>query len=288
MFYNILKLYKFLLQTNLLGPEGTPKVALFGSGGGSGIKKLLDKVKSGELKMRVEALVSSRPGIGVETHATNFEVQLATIYEKFPPRKVLGFDRGEYSPESLKIIAGYYQKIFKQYGLDYIFLSGWLRYVCGIPFNKVINIHPGPTQEGYGGEKMHGEAVHKKVWQDYVDGKINQTCVTMHYATDIFDDPNATIVQVPVDLSGPFDLGSCHQEHGCRNAKEVGERVNAVEHFIQWKITQLIVSGAISWTGDKKDKVEVNMEQVKKYEFPEGTVFAANLSLQDGIPYKGS
>lgn len=288
MFYNILKLYKFLLQTNLLGPEWTPKVALFWSGWWSWIKKLLDKVKSWELKMRVEALVSSRPWIWVETHATNFEVQLATIYEKFPPRKVLWFDRWEYSPESLKIIAWYYQKIFKQYWLDYIFLSWWLRYVCWIPFNKVINIHPGPTQEWYWWEKMHWEAVHKKVWQDYVDWKINQTCVTMHYATDIFDDPNATIVQVPVDLSWPFDLWSCHQEHWCRNAKEVWERVNAVEHFIQWKITQLIVSWAISWTWDKKDKVEVNMEQVKKYEFPEWTVFAANLSLQDWIPYKGS
>lgn len=48
---------------------------------------------------------------------------------------------------------------------------------------------------------MHGDAVHEKIFVDYKSGKINQTCVTMHYATDIFDDERFIIAQVPVSLS---------------------------------------------------------------------------------------
>ena len=58
-----------------------------------------------------------------------------------------------------------------------------------------------------------------------------------------------------------------------------------MEHKIQWKITQLIVIKAISWTWDKNDKIQVNMEEVAKLWFPEWSVFAWNLDLQKGVPY---
>jgi folate-dependent phosphoribosylglycinamide formyltransferase PurN len=298
MFSEIFKSYQRLVFSSFIESGNAqnndlPKVWFFWTWekeywhGWSGIKKILEMVQSWDIQAIVALIVSNYPNWWVKQKADNFKIPFHYMAEKFPKRdkKNEKWDL-EYSDEAKEKIWKIYQEIMKEYWLEYIFLSWWLRYVCWIPFNKVINIHPGPTQEWYGWEWMHGMNVHEKIWSDYQTWKINQTCVTMHYATDKFDDPRFTIAQVPVDLSWPFILGDFKQENWCTSAEEVFKRVNAVEHFIQWKVTQLIVSWAISWTWNEEDKVQVNMEEVAKYEFPIWTVFAKNIDLQGGISYE--
>jgi phosphoribosylglycinamide formyltransferase-1 len=132
-----------------------------------------------------------------------------------------------------------YLGLVKEFDLDYIFLSGWVKQILGLKANKVINIHPGPLGE-YGGEKMYGDHVHEKVWRNYFDGKIVSSAVTMHFVPSEVNDKMDTgpiIVQVPVSLVG------------CTTQKEVKERVNQMEHKIQWQITEHVINGKITWSG---------------------------------------
>ncbi len=47
---------------------------------------------------------------------------------------------------------------------------------------------------------MHGMAVHNKIFEDWEEGKITRTAVTMHFVTDTFDD-GPIIFQFPVETS---------------------------------------------------------------------------------------
>lgn len=122
--------------------------------------------------------------------------------------------------------------IMRDYNLDYILLSGWIKHILWLPMKKVINIHPGPTQQPYGGEGMYGHHVHKKVWEDYQAWKIHRTCVTIHYVTDQID-RGPIICQLPVELDD------------CNSADDVAKKVNKAEHLWQWEITKMLIDGDI-------------------------------------------
>ncbi|NUJ98105.1 hypothetical protein HGA92_04965 [Candidatus Gracilibacteria bacterium] len=252
-----------------------PRVGFFGTGekeyghGGSGIEKLLEKVKSGDIQAIVALIVSNYSNGGVKEKADKFNIPFHHM-TGFPKRE----SNGKFSEENLQVIREIYQKIIRENNLEYVFLSGLLNYVAGLKPHKTVNVHPGPTQEGYGGKGMYGMHVHRKIWEDYKAGKINQTCVTMHYVTDKFDDPKFTIVQVPVTLED------------CNSEDDVKNKVNKMEHIIQWKITQMVISEAIKWTGNENDKIEIDTDVAESFKFLEGTVFGGMLDLQGGISYE--
>lgn len=109
--------------------------------------------------------------------------------------------------------------------------------------------------------------VHKKVWDDYWSWIINMTCVTMHFVTEGIDDW-PIIAQVPVSLTW------------CNNPDDVQAIVNKMEHEIQWKITQMIVSEAVTWSWKNWDKIKINDAIVAWFDFPDGTVFGKELNLE--------
>lgn len=37
-----------------------------------------------------------------------------------------------------------YLDLVRDFDLEYIFLSGWVKQILGLEANKVVNIHPGP------------------------------------------------------------------------------------------------------------------------------------------------
>jgi folate-dependent phosphoribosylglycinamide formyltransferase PurN len=87
---------------------------------------------------------------------------------------------------------------------------------------------------------MYGDHVHEKIWKDYFDGKIVSSAVTMHFVLSGIDDKMDTgpiIVQVPVSLTD------------CKSQGDIQKRVNALEHQIQWQITQHIINGKVTWSG---------------------------------------
>lgn len=192
----------------------------------------------------------------------------------FPFQREKEWDfKWKFEPDTEYKISKLYEKIVTDNNLDYYFLSGWLKYVIWLEENKTVNIHPWPMEsQWYWWKDMHWMNVHNKVWQDYIDWKINQTCMTMHYVTDEFD-KGPIITQIPVSLVW------------CQSPDDVQKAVNKMEHEFQWIITQMVISWDISWSWDYDDKVVIKEGALDKYTFPEWTVFAWKVDLEEWIPY---
>lgn len=226
----------------------------------SWIEKILEAFWALDIKESISVIVSNNWNGWVRQKAYDNWVLFYSINE-FPKR----WENADFSDKDKEIIKKIYQDIVEKYDLEYVFLSGWLKYIIWLKPNKTVNIHPGPLKEPYGWNSMYGMNIHDKIWEDYVDWKINQTCVTMHYVTEKFDDW-PIIVQIPVWLVW------------CNSADDVQERVNKIEHIIQWKITQMVMCWEITWSWVKWEPVQ----------FPEGFVWWKEIDLMEGIPYKNN
>ena len=225
----------------------TPKIWLFGSWtpnwGWSWIKKILERIVSWEIKAEVGVLVTNYEGSWVAQSAKDYKDIVENLIvlknSDFPKRG----SSWEFSEKDIQEIRNIYQKIVSDNGLDFVFLSGWLKLVLWIEANKCINIHPGPIKEPYWWLWMHWNNVHKKIWEDYQGWEIHSSCVTMHYVTEGIDE-GPIIFQRPIPL------------RGCESAEDIAKRVNKGEHFWQWFITKYIIEWKISWTGNPLDPVK--------------------------------
>jgi len=193
---------------------------------------------------RVAVIVTNHENGGVATLHKEFNTDgsiALEVVKDFPKRE----QDGEFSPTAKAEIIQIYRELKKKYGLKYIFLSGYIKQIFGLAANEVINIHPGPLGK-YGGNGMHGNHVHEKVWKDYFDGKIISSAVTMHFVPSDIDDNMDTgpiIAQIPVSLEG------------CKSPSDIQKRVNAMEHTIQWQVSEYIIQGKITWSGIKGEPV---------------------------------
>ena len=209
-----------------------PKLIIFASGtkegGGSGFESLVKSAKEGILNADITAVVSSCARGGVYEKANRLGVKF--IY--FP---------GPYTAEN-------YQKIFKDSGADYAALSGWLKLVKGLDPAKTINIHPGPLPK-FGGPGMYGHYVHEAVMIAYKKREVTHSAVTMHFVTEEYDE-GPIFFRYQVEIL-PEDT-----------TETLAKRVNEAEHKYQPIITNLVVSGQISWNGKdpKTLKVPPNYE----------------------------
>ncbi len=209
---------------------------------GSGARKILEKVKTGEITgIENITLITNHARWWVYKVFSDFIVEQGIIPGKLRFHHIPHFPKRntnwEFDDNTKEEIREIYISIMHEYDLEYIFLSWWLKYVLWLPVEKTINIHPWPTQAPYGWNWMHGGNVHKKVWEDYKNWNISQSCVTMHFVTDKID-RGPIICQIPVDISN------------CQSDIDVGRAVNAVEHEWQWKITNMIVNKEIYLDSD--------------------------------------
>lgn len=223
----------------------------------SGIEKILEAFWLLEIKDTVKVIVSNNWNGWVKQKA----------YENWIPFKAMtklpnSESDGTYSELAKEQMANRYLWIVQDYNLDYVFLSGWFVYVIWLEPNKTVNIHPGPTHEPYWWKWMYWIKVHEKIFQDYIDWKINQTCITMHYVTDKYDDW-PIIAQVPVSISW------------CKNVKELQNRVNEIEKIFQWKITLMVMTWEIFWSWIKWEPVV----------FPNDFIWWKEIDLTEWIPY---
>ncbi len=233
-------------------------IAIFATGGkwpdewGSGMKKLLDT--SELVKDRLALVLTNYEEGWVSTkfkwiypedeyNLDSPNAPLLDFWTEFPKR----WENEKFSREDQAKIIAKYQQLMKEYGIEYVFLSGWMKQVLGLKANKVVNIHPGPIHGEYGWEKMYGDNVHKKIWEDYFDGRIVSSAVTMHFVPSGVRDKMDTwpiIVQVPIPLAG------------CTKWEDVKDLVNTMEREIQWQITEHVVNGKITWSGKKGELVK--------------------------------
>jgi len=201
------------------------KLLIFASGsltgGGSGFKNLIEAMHEGILHAEIVGVVSNHEHGGVREKADSLGVPF--IY--FP---------GPWTAEE-------YQRIAKESAADFFALSGWIKPIAGLDldtsFNSktVFNIHPGPLPE-FGGKGMYGHHVHEAVLEAFRNGKLISSEVCMHFVTEEYD-------QGPVffRLSVPININD--------TAESLGLHVNIYEHMYQPMITDLVVTGHITWDG---------------------------------------
>jgi phosphoribosylglycinamide formyltransferase-1 len=151
-------------------PSQLLKVAVLISGGGTTLKNLIDRQKSGELPIAIPLVISSKASAG----------GLAFAEEAHIPSLVIR--RKDYeSPEA------YRDAIFdpiRQSGAEYVVMGGFLQHLLiAHDFqNRVVNIHPSliPAFSGHG---YYGLKVH----QAAIDYGVKLSGCTVHFVDDHYD-----------------------------------------------------------------------------------------------------
>jgi len=189
------------------------------TGGGSGFEKLVENNRTGILKAEIVGVVSNLSGGRVEEKADRFGVPFYLFSDP-------------YTAEN-------YKKYINETKAGFIALSGWLKFIKGLDPTKTINIHPGPLPD-FGGKGMYGHNVHEAVIKACQQDKIKFSAVTMHFVTEDKYDAGPVFFSLPVAIF--------HSD----TPETLAARVNECEHGWQSFITNLVVTGQISWDGKGK------------------------------------
>jgi formyltetrahydrofolate-dependent phosphoribosylglycinamide formyltransferase len=143
-------------------------VAIFASGTGSNARNLMEYF-AGHSNIKIELLVSNKPGSGALHHAANYGVSTLLIEkERF-------YNHDAYLPE------------LQAAGIDFIILAGFLWKVPAVLVKafpqRIINLHPSLLPK-YGGKGMYGEKVHAAV----IAAGDDSSGITIHYVNEHYDE----------------------------------------------------------------------------------------------------
>jgi len=152
--------------------DSKARLAVFISGGGTGMQSIIDASARGELAAEVVWVVSSsKKAYGLERAAKAGIESFVFRPKKYATREAANED----------LLAQ-----LKQQRIDYIALAGYLRLV---PANiirafprRIINIHPGLLPK-YGGNGMYGHFVHEAV----LASGDKESGPTVHLVDEIYD-----------------------------------------------------------------------------------------------------
>ncbi|HLC89764.1 MAG TPA: formyltransferase family protein [Patescibacteria group bacterium] len=201
-----------------------PRVLVFASGskdgGGSGLLHLVLNAQTGVLGANIVGVVSNYKAGGVRKIAAKYEVPFYHFIGPFT--------------------AEMYQSLAQASRANWFLLSGWLKFVRGLPADKTINIHPGDTEK-FGGPGLYGHHVHEAVIKAFQAGEVTCSCVTMHFVTD--GATKAEYDRGPVFFKYPVGIEPDD------TAETLAARVNRYEHGWQSYMTNLVVRGDIWLTG---------------------------------------
>ncbi len=191
------------------------RVAVFLSGGGTGLQSLVDAAKSGDLSADIVWVVSSsKKAFGLERAAR--EGIESFVYR---PKK---YDSPEAAAEDL-------MAKLKEKQVEYIALSGYLKL---LPENvvkaykgRITNIHPALLPK-HGGKGMYGMNVHRSV----LESGDKETGPTIHLVDEIYDHGKVLAqVRIPVN----------HNE----TAEKLAKRVLAEEHKLYPATLEKLIRG---------------------------------------------
>jgi len=240
-----------------------PKIIVFATGGQwpeewwSWFKELTLKQIIGSLKVDIVAAISSHKNGWVAKKAGSAWIKLIHMEKPFTAEK--------------------YQKIVEDTNADLVALSGRIHLVQWIDPTKCINIHPWPLGK-YGGKWMYGDAVHTAIYEDLKKWDINRTCVTMHFVTLIYDDPQGLIFQLPIELRSDEEIMK-HIDNKEACIAAIKKKVNKAEHTYQRWITNMVANGEISATRDEESQKITNII------FPVNYTYKQPVQLNTERPY---
>ncbi len=172
------------------------KIALFASGSGTNVEKIIEYFESKSI-VHQYLILANNPN--------------AKVIEKAEKRNIpaIIFDRNMFNE-------GKVEQILEEFNPDLIVLAGFLwkfpqNLVLQYP-NKIINIHPSLLPL-YGGKGMYGHNVHQAVLQN----NDNYSGITIHYVNEHYDQ-GGIILQKQTDVST------------CESWEQIAKKVQVLEH----------------------------------------------------------
>lgn len=204
-----------------------PRLLVFASGtekgGGSGFENLLIKSRDWDPQVKFVGVVSNHEKGGVFERARKLGVQF--LYSA----------KGRTQAD--------YERIIRLKRPHFIALSGWIDMIKGHDPKTTFNIHPAYDLVRYGGRGFHGDHVHEAVLKDLEKGLVKHHGITMHFATERYDDPAAVFFKRKVEIRKGDTL------------ETLRARVNEAEHWWQPIITHRVITGKIHWDGKNPESI---------------------------------
>ncbi|MGJ0335281.1 phosphoribosylglycinamide formyltransferase [Aliarcobacter cryaerophilus] len=156
------------------------KIGVLASYNGSGFETIQKAIEDGILDAEVCVIITNNSTAGVIEKAKKYGIDSFVINSKLFPNENL----------DLKIT-----NILKEYGCDYIFLSGFMKKIENNMLktfeNKIINTHPAILPSIYGGAGMYGHFVHEAV----VKNGEKKSGVTIHYVNENYDEGEKILIK---------------------------------------------------------------------------------------------
>lgn len=185
------------------------KLAIFASGAGSNTKKIVAYFRT-SARVKIALVVCNNPVAGVLKIAQDENIPTLLLDRKI-------FNDTGYITE------------FKNYGIDFIVLAGFLWKIPGLLISafkgKIINIHPA-LLPAHGGKGLYGNAVHAAV----IAAKEKESGITIHYVDEIYDH-GKIIFQATCSVSENESVGS------------LAEKIHELEHKHYANQIEKLISG---------------------------------------------
>ena len=156
------------------------KIGILASYNGSGFETIQKAIEDRILDAKVEVIITNNSNAGVLEKASKYGIKSFVINKNLFPDENL----------DLKIA-----QTLKEYGCDYIFLSGFMKKIEDNMLktfeNKIINTHPAILPSIYGGAGMYGHFVHEAV----VKNGEKKSGVTIHYVNENYDEGEKILIK---------------------------------------------------------------------------------------------
>ena len=147
-------------------------IAVFASHGGSDLQAIIDGCKNNKISANVAVVISNNEG--------------STALQRAENEGIPAFHLSAKKFGSEEILAEEILRVLSEYGVDMIFLAGYMRMlhisVLEKYNNRIFNIHPALLPK-FGGKGMYGMNVHTAV----IAAKETETGVTIHRVSAEYD-----------------------------------------------------------------------------------------------------
>jgi phosphoribosylglycinamide formyltransferase-1 len=158
-------------------------IAVLISGGGTTLRNLIEKIRTGTLAADIRLVISSNPTAAGLRFAEAAQIPTLVV-EKKKSLSAEAFSEAVFAP-------------CRAAGVEYVVMGGFLKHVLIPPDfeNRVLNIHPA-LLPAHGGKGMYGLRVHEAV----LAAGAKQSGCTVHFVDNEYDHGPA-ILQRQVEIS---------------------------------------------------------------------------------------
>jgi phosphoribosylglycinamide formyltransferase len=208
------------------GKDGTKRLAVFASGGGSNFRALHAAIVGGKINGTIELVVSDKASCG----ATEYAAEHGIACLKYPDRSQE--DGG---------LQGLLTALEKEHAIDFVILAGYMKLIppeLVRAFERgVLNMHPA-LLPAFGGKGYYGIRVHEAV----VQSGARFSGATVHFVDEEYD-------------RGPIVAQACVPVSPWDTAQDLAARVLKSEHELYPHVVAALCDNRIKWTEDNTKPV---------------------------------